>query len=300
MRLGLYNSCLLEWEPERLLGWAAANGFSAVELHAGPRYRHVDWRAVADGRTGPLLEAQERHGVRICGLMYGALGFLSPDPVQREQAVADVEILLRAARRSGIALVSTFTGRDPALTLEQNLEAFGEVFPRVADLAERHGIDLAFENCPMFQVWPWIHNIAISPALWRRMFELVPSPRLGLNLDPSHLVWQGVDWRPALTEFRDRLKLVQAKDTEVLPEVKRDEGILTPRWWRHRIPGEGMIDWRAFLSAVRAAGYDGIVSVEHEDPRYEGSEDRVLEGVLKASAHLVPLLRDEGGPVPGL
>lgn len=286
MRLGLYNSCLLEWEPEHLLSWAAANGFAAVELHGGPGYRQVDWQAVADGRSDPLLDAQERHGVRICGLMYGPLNFLSPDLAEGKRALADLEVMLRAARRCGVPLVSTFTGRDPARTLEENLERFAEVFPRVADLAEGHGVDVAFENCPMFHDWPWRHNIAVSPAAWRRMFQLVPSPRLGLNLDPSHLVWQGIDWRPALTEFGDRLKLVQAKDTEVLPDVQSDEGILTPGWWRHRIAGEGMIDWEAFLSAVRQAGYDGDVSLEHEDPLYSGSQERILVGVRKARDHL--------------
>jgi sugar phosphate isomerase/epimerase len=285
MRIGVYNSCLLDWDLDRTLGWAAANGLAAVEVHAGPRYRHVDWRAVARGGPNPLVEAQSRHGVRICGLMYGALGFLAPDPRRRRAALEELEVLLRAARASEVPVVSTFTGRDPSLTLEQNLEEYARVFPRVAELAERHQVDVAFENCPMYEQWPWVHNIAVSPAIWQEQFRLVPSQRLGLNLDPSHLVWQGIDYVGAVQEFQDRIKLVQAKDTEVLDDVLRTEGMLTLRWWRHRIPGEGLIDWRSFLGALAAVGYDGTVSIEHEDPTRSGPA-AVVEGVLLAKRHL--------------
>jgi sugar phosphate isomerase/epimerase len=222
--------------------------------------------------------------------MYGALNFLSADPAERQAAFERLEILLTAARRCGVPVVSTFTGRDPRLTLEQNLERSRDILRRIADLAEQHAVDVAFENCPMFHVWPWVHNIAVSPAMWRGIFEVAASPRIGLNFDPSHLVWQGIDYLGALGEFRDRLKIVQAKDTEVLAAVQRDEGMLSLRWWRHRIPGEGSIDWAAFVARLRAVGYDSVVSIEHEDPLYEGSEERVLEGLARTKAHLEPLL----------
>jgi sugar phosphate isomerase/epimerase len=161
---------------------------------------------------------------------------------------------------------------------------------RIADLAERYSVDVAFENCPMFQSWPWVHNIAVSPAMWRQLFEVAASPRVGLNFDPSHLVWQGIDYLAAVDEFRHRIKIVQAKDTEVLNNVQREAGMLSLRWWRHRIPGEGSIDWPAFVDRLRQAGYDSVLSIEHEDPLYEGSEERVLEGLSRTRAHLDPLL----------
>ncbi len=126
--------------------------------------------------------------------------------------------------------------------------------------------------------------------MWRSLFEVVRSPRVGLNFDPSHLVWQGIDYLAAVDEFAKRIKIVQAKDTEILPDVQRDEGMLSLRWWRHRIPGEGMIDWRAFIQRLRSAGYDTILSIEHEDPLYEGNEDMVLRGLARTRAHLDPLL----------
>jgi sugar phosphate isomerase/epimerase len=286
MDIGLYNTCVLDWDLDALLGWAREEDLAAVELHAGPRYRHLDWQAIADGRENPLVDAQERHGVRVCGLMYGRLGFLTPDPDEPGRSLAYLDTLLAAAARSGVPVVSTFTGRDPARTLDENLEAYAAVMPRVAELAERHQVDVAFENCPMYEFWPPDHNIAVSPAIWREQFRLVPSARLGLELDPSHLVWQGIDVLRVVEEFAGRIKMVQAKDTEVLRDVLRDEGMLTLRWWRHRVPGEGMVDWPSFLAALRRAGYDGAVTIEHEDPVHSGSEERVLEGVRSARDHL--------------
>ena len=126
--------------------------------------------------------------------------------------------------------------------------------------------------------------------MWRLLFEVMSSARVGLNFDPSHLVWQGIDYVGALDEFSGRIKIVQAKDTEIQKEIQRDEGMLSLRWWRHRIPGEGMIDWSAFLNRLRQVGYDSVVSIEHEDPLYADCEERVLEGLSRTRAHLDPLL----------
>jgi sugar phosphate isomerase/epimerase len=290
MQIGIYNSCLLEWDLDRFLSWAAEQGYAGVELHGGPRFRHVDWDAIAAGRQNPLVDAQMKYSVRVCGLMYGALNFLSPDPDQKDAAFSRLETLLKAAKFSEVPLVSTFTGRDPSLTLEQNLERNTDRLRRIADLADHYGVDIGFENCPMYHLWPWVHNIAVSPAMWRQLFEIMSSQHIGLNFDPSHLVWQGIDYLAALDAFRDRIKIVQAKDTEILKDVQRDEGMLSLRWWRHRIPGEGSIDWSALIGRLRQTGYESVLSIEHEDPLYEGSEERVLQGLSKTRAHLDPLL----------
>src|SRR5690349_20435879 len=144
MHIGLYNSCLLEWNVDRLLSWAAYHGYVGVELHAGPRFRHDDWDAVANGRSNPVIDAQTKYPVRVCGLMYGPLNFLSPDQGERDAAFARLETLLRAARRSGVPLVSTFTGRDAGLTLEQNVDRYADRLRRIAELAEQYEVDVAF------------------------------------------------------------------------------------------------------------------------------------------------------------
>ncbi|GGD61619.1 sugar phosphate isomerase/epimerase family protein [Paenibacillus nasutitermitis] len=287
MKIGFYNSCFMEWEIERTFAWAKENGFHGIEIHGGPRYKHVDWREVAEGRcTSSIMQAQEKFGIPITGIMFGVLPFLSPEEAKRIEALQYIETLLQAASRLGVKVVSTFTGRDPAKTLEENLELYGQVFPKVADMAERYGVKLAFENCPMYEFWPPVYNIAVSPYMWRELFARVPSPALGLNIDPSHLIWQGIDIAEAIHAFKDRIVLAQAKDTELLPGVMRDQGMLTLRWWRHRIPGQGNVDWNAFITALHEISYDGILSIEHEDPVWSGSDDKVARGLLLAQKHL--------------
>ncbi len=293
-KIGFNNACLMTWELGRLFEWAADHHWPVVELHGSPRYRHVDWGAIADGRENPVAEARLQSDVDVAGIMCGLLPFLSPDPSERQRAASYLEVLLRAANRCEIPVVSTFTGRDPSKTLEQNLVAFAEVFPPLVDMAERYGVRLAFENCPMYEFWPNDANIAVSPSMWREIFALVPSEMLGLNLDPSHLVWQGIDSTRAVHEFRDRIWLVQAKDTERLPGVLADEGMLTLRWWRHRVPGQGDIDWTKFLTALFEASYSGPLIIEHEDPVWSGTDERVIRGLEIGRANLARFTGSRG------
>ena len=286
MKIGFYNSCLMDWDLDKTFGWARDHGFEGLELYGGPRYPYVSWEEIASGKTNPLLEAQERYGIPVAGLMFGALPFLSPDESERKEALQYLEVLLRAASRSNVEVVSTFTGRDPLKTLDENLDLYAEVFPQVAEMAERYEVNLAFENCPMYEYWPPVHNIAVSPVIWNEMFVRVPSERFGLNLDPSHLVWQGVDYAQAVRDFEDRIWLAQAKDTEVLHRVLREEGMLTLRWWRHRIPGQGDVRWDKFVSSLHEAGYEGVLSIEHEDPVWTGSDEKVTRGLLLARSYL--------------
>ena len=286
MEIGFYNSCLLDWDLDKTFGWARENGFAGVELHGGPRYAYVPWKEIASGKSNPLADVQERYELPVTGIMYGGMHFLSPEEKKREGAFNHLEMLLGVAARSEIGLVSIFTGRDPLKTLEENLETYSEVFPVVAELADRYEVDLAFENCPMYEFWPPVHNIAVSPVIWAEMFERVPSRRFGLNLDPSHLVWQGIDYAQAALDFKDRIWLAQAKDTEVLDRVLREEGMLTLRWWRHRVPGQGDVCWDKFVSALHEAGYEGVLSIEHEDPVWSGSIEKVTRGLLSSRDHL--------------
>lgn len=287
MKIGIYQSCFMNWELEKTFAWAKENGFYGIEVHGGPRYKFVNWKEQAEGKdTAGLAKLQEKYDMPIIGIMFGALPFLSPDPDQRKEAVDNVEILIKAAAHAGIKVVSTFTGRDPMKTVEENLDLFEEVFPKVAEIAEKHNVFLALENCPMYEFWPPVYNIAVSPFLWRELFNRVPSPALKLNVDPSHLVWQGIDYAQAVLDFKDRIVIAQAKDTEVLPNVLRNEGMLTMKWWRHRIPGQGDVDWNKFITALYEIGYDGVLSIEHEDPIWTGTEEKVKKGLLLAKRHL--------------
>jgi sugar phosphate isomerase/epimerase len=286
VRVGFNNACLPGWDLARTFTWAAEHDWAAVELHGGKRYSHIDWKAIAAGRENPIAEEQARTGVAVAGIMHGLLPFLSLDPREKEMAATELETLLLAAKRSEIPVVSTFTGRDPSKTLEESVELLPEVFGPLLRRAEELDVKLAFENCPMYEFWPHDANVAVAPSLWQAIFDVLPSPQLGLNLDPSHLVWQGIDVVRSVREFGSKIWLVQAKDTETLRDVLEREGMLTLRWWRHRLPGHGELDWVGFLSALREVAYQGPVIIEHEDPLWLADEDSVVEGLTLARAFL--------------
>ncbi len=289
MRLGLYHTAMLALEPEALFAWLRAHHFTDVELHGGPRYRAIDWKRVASGDE-TLREAAARQGVTIWDIMDGSLNFLHPQREVRQAAVSHARTLIKAARVLGAISVSVFTGRDPLKTIDENLEILPAALDPVLEAADEAGIYLALENCPMAHDWPPRFNIAISPRRWREIFERIPHQALGLNFDPSHLVWQGIDYVAAVHEFGSRIILAQAKDSEILPQKVREQGILDPDFWRHRIPGQGDIDWGRLLSALVEVGYQRPLFIEQEDPFFEGELHRVEAGIEATQQYLAPRL----------
>ena len=173
----------------------------------------------------------------------------------------------------------------------ENFNTFVRVFGPVIEHAERRGVKIAAENCPFVGI-----NLAYSPEIWRRMFEVFPSDNFGLCFDPSHLVWLGIDYLRALREFGDRVFYVHAKDAEILSEGLYNHGILDKvfdkksewdsGWWRYRLPGLGEVDWARFISLLAEIGYDGIISIEHEDPVYEGTAELTKKGLILGQRHI--------------
>ena len=211
-----------------------------------------------------------------CGLEISAVGHypnhLDPDPERRREHAEYFLKLIDAASLLGAPVVCTFAGRDPARSIEDNIEDFKRHFEPLVERAAERGVKIAFENCPGG------HNIAISPYAWELMFKAIDSPVVGLEFDPSHLVWQGIDYVKAVYEFGERIYHVHAKDTEIIrPELER-KGIFGSGWWRYRIPGWGEVDWRRFVAALLDVGYEGNLDIEHEDPVFHG--ERFKEGLL--------------------
>ncbi len=286
MELGLYHSCFMDWPLETLYSWMADRDYHYVEIHGGPRYRHISWNEVALGHDKAIRTLGERHGIKIVDIMYGGLNFLSPDAGERRSAQEYAKMLLTAAQYLDIPSISIFTGRNPLLDLDENLRQLPDALAPILAIAEKRGVRVALENCPMAHDWPPQYNIAINPAIWREIFAAIPSDVLGLNFDPSHLVWQGIDYVHAVNAFKDRIVLAQAKDSEILPHVQREAGILDAQFWRHRIPGQGDVDWNRFMAALVDSGYQGPLVIEHEDPFYEGSVEAVQAGLDLTRAHL--------------
>lgn len=304
---GFLTACLPGEPLERVASWASENGFKALELAAWPDEPGRPWQAhhvpargfdrrAADAMLGLLAEA----GLSISALAYYENN-LHPDPGVRAGTLGHLHAVIDAASLLGVELVGTFAGARPDRTPKENVREIGEVFGPLVEYAAARNVRLMIENCPMEN---WVQfglpgNYAFSPELWDAVFDAVGSERLGLNLDPSHLHWLGIDPARAVRDYADRIFHVHAKDAEVLPEGRQRFSILANQlgdnpwvsgWWRYRIPGSGAVDWAGFLGALREAGYDGSVSIEHEDPSYEGSPEAVREGLRVGLGFLAPLL----------
>ncbi len=264
---------------------AARLGFDAVELNVAA----FGVAGTGDLDTAKITEAKtlcEQHGIAISALAYYDVAF-NPPPAG---AITDAyRRVFDAAATLGVNTVASMSGFDPDRNWKGNIALFAERFGPVADLAEQRGMRVAFENWMGFGgALPFRPvNMGGSPDTWDAWFEAVPSRALGLEFDPSHLHWQGIDYLRALSEYRDRVYHVHAKDTQMFPE-RRYRGGVNGQYYRFRIPGYGEIDWTAFISLLGEIGYDGGIAIEHEDEVYWG--DRFDEGLVRGHAVLSPLI----------
>ena len=188
-------------------------------------------------------------------------------------------------------MVTTFIGRDQNKTIEDNLEIYKSVWPPIIAWAESLGVKVAIENCPMLftrDQWPGGQNLAVSPRIWREMFRLIPSSSFGLNFDPSHFVWQMMDYVRPLEEFKDRIFHVHLKDIKLYPDRLNDVGTLAYPldYMSPKLPGLGDVNWSHFISALRDIGYDGFTCVEVEDRSFEGSREKILDSLELAAEYL--------------
>jgi sugar phosphate isomerase/epimerase len=171
-------------------------------------------------------------------------------------------------------VVNTFIGRDPAKSLDENFKKFTAVWPEIVTFAESKGVKIGIENCPMFftmDEWPGGKNLATSPAIWRRMFAEIPSKNFGLNYDPSHLLWQQIDYVKPIYEFKEHIFHVHVKDAKVRKDQLDEVGILATPLEYHtpKLPGLGEVNWGRFVSALTDIGYDGSACIEVEDRSFE-------------------------------
>lgn len=300
MKLGFVSAILAELSLEQVLGFAAEAGFSSVEVMCWPpgkadrRYSgvtHLDVSTFGTDDVQRVLELTARYGVAISGLGYYP-NPLSADAVESEIAVAHLHRLIDASAALGINVVNSFIGRDPAKSVEANWPRFLEVWLPLIGHAQERGVRVGIENCPMLfsqDEWPGGKNLATTPSVWRRMFDAIPSKSLGLNYDPSHMIWQQMDYLGPLAEFRDRLVHIHAKDARIERKALDDHGVLSyPKLWHTpKLPGMGDIHWGAFLGALADAGYDGHVAIEVEDRAFEGSIEKRKESLVISRRHML-------------
>jgi sugar phosphate isomerase/epimerase len=302
--------------PERSLeevaAWAGAHGYEALELAAWPRLgdrpftaSHLAAERFDEREAERVLTILDNNGLALSALAYYDNN-LDPDPAARAANHAHVRVCIDAAALLGGVPVGTFVGRDPGRSVAENLREAERVLPPLVDHAGERGVKLMIENCVM-EGWTLDGspgNLAYSPELWEWMFSL----GLHLNFDPSHLLWLGIDPVAALRPYVANVAHAHAKDAETFPERRNHYGFfgrLGERerdpwdmgWWRYRVPGLGQVDFRGYVDALYEGGFDGVLSVEHEDPVWGGSPEKVEQGLRIAHRTLRELILDEEGGV---
>jgi sugar phosphate isomerase/epimerase len=286
MQLGFVTAILGDLSFQEVLAFAADEGFACVELMCWPPGGETDRRYAGVTHLDVLkcCDDEQAHHIRdllrIHGVAVSALGYypnpLDPDPEHRRVVTDHLRRVIDVAAILEIGMVTTFIGRDRKLTPEANLPRLREIWPPLVAHAAERGVTLALENCPMLfshDEWPGGNNLMSTPALWRRIFEELPSPRLGLNFDPSHLLWQQIDAVRAIREFGSKIVHVHAKDERIDRDRLYEHGVSGVGWHTPKLPGLGEVDWPAFFAALTDVDYRGAVCIEVEDRAYEGSLD---------------------------
>jgi sugar phosphate isomerase/epimerase len=302
MRLGYVTAILPDWTLEQHLQFAADEGFDSIEVMCWPvgkaerRYAgvtHIDVTNFGPADAEHIRSLLRQYPVRISSLGYYP-NPLTADAGERATYVEHIRKVIAASALIGVNVMTTFVGRDPSRSIEDQWGDFEETWKPIIAFAEDQGVKVGIENCPMLfslDEWPGGKNLAISPEVWRRMFASIPSAQWGLNFDPSHLIWQHIDYLRALKEFGERLVHVHAKDTRIDADLLYERGILGLKWHRPKLPGLGNVDWGAFFSVLNDVGYRGDVAIEVEDRAYEGSHEDVLTSIRQSKRYLEPFMR---------
>ena len=296
MYIGFLTGCLGALPLKEKAKWASEQGFKALELSCWPRVNTRDFSgSEIDVANFTQEEADEiksyfkEYGLTISSIAYYDNN-LDRDLEKRSFINNHFKKCVDAAVLLGVSAVGTFIGRNTDKSLEENFDEFEVVFKDLVEYAEEKGIQVVIENCPMtgWQAKGVPGTISYTPELWREMFKRVPNKNFGLNYDPSHLHSMLIDYITPIKEFGDRIFHVHAKDTEVFDDKLKTYGIFDKQlnvnqddygYWRYRMPGLGQVDFKSLIKELKEIGYDGVVSIEHEDPLYGGSEENVKEGL---------------------
>jgi sugar phosphate isomerase/epimerase len=303
MKLGIMTAALPGMKLPDLVKWAADSGFGMLEVACWPvgraerRYAgvtHIDVESLDKKKAKETRKLIAGHGLEISSLAFYP-NILGAEGDQRQYLINHLKKVVDAAVLLEVPIVGTFIGADQTKIAGENLEEYARVWPEIVKFAGDRGIKIAIENCPMVweQTWPGGQNVAYSPAIWTRMFEIVPDENFGLNFDPSHLIWQFIDEIRPITDFRDRIFHVHAKDMRIDREMLYQDGTLGNgfRWAIPRLPGLGEVRWPDFFAALYAIGYDYVVSIEHEDRAFEKTEDLVKRGFYLTRDVLMPYIK---------
>lgn len=303
-KLGFVSAILADFGFEHVINFASNHGFQTVEMMCWPaqngdsrRYAgvtHIDVEKLDERQIKYIQHYTKEHKVSISGLGYYP-NPLDADPKKSEFYIEHIKKIIRACNALNVPVMNTFVGRNPKLNVEDNLILFKKLWQPIIETAEKEGIKIGIENCPMWftnDEWPAGKNLATTPAIWDRIFEIFPTPLLGLNYDPSHLVWQMMDEIKPIYNYKDRLHHIHLKDVKVYKDKLDRVGIMANPLEYHspKLPGLGDVRWREFFAALTDVRYRGPVVIEVEDKAYEGSIDDVTSAILTSRNYVKQFL----------
>ena len=304
MKLGFLTAPFPTRTLQGVADWAAANSFSALEICCWPKQEgaarryagvcHIDVDGLSEARGKDIVGDLSSRGIEISALAYYP-NPLHPEAGHRRDVIDHLKKVITAASMMDVGVVTTFIGADPAKPLAENWSEATQVWPEIIGHATDSGVKIAIENCPMIfstDEWPSGNNLAYAPSIWRTMLEEFGTT-VGLNFDPSHLVWQMIDIQTSIEEFGERFYHVHAKDLEIDQQGLFEHGILSlgMGWQIPRLPGLGEVDWGEFFGALYRVGYDNVISIEHEDRAFEADDDLIERGFLLARDVLAPYVK---------
>ena len=300
MKFGLLTAILDGMEFKEVVDFAAENNLECLEVACWPatggakrRYAgvcHIDAENLTGEEAAEITSYLKEKGVVISSLGYYP-NTMDPDLEKRKTYIDHIHALIDASAMLGVNMVTTFLGRDPQMTVEENLELVKEVWPPIIQHAEKKGVKIAIENCPMWftkDEWPGGQNLMTSPANWRKVFAILDSPNFGINYDPSHFVWQQIDYIKPIYEFKDRIFHVHYKDIKLYADKLADVGVMAYplEYMTPKIPGLGDVDWGKYVSALTDIRYNGNSVIEVEDKAFEGSLEDAKKAVILSAKYL--------------
>lgn len=299
MKLGLVSAILADYSFEEMIDTVSKLGFECVEIACWPsgkaerRYAgvsHINVDGLDEVKRDYILDYCAKRGVTISALAFYP-NTLDGDPVKRAANIEHLKRVIRAAATLGVNMVTTFIGRVQDKSVEENLDEVARVWPEIMALAEDLGVKVAIENCPMLfgrDQWPGGQNLMTTPVIWRQVFDIVKSPNLGINYDPSHFVWQMIDYVAPLYEFKDRIFHVHFKDIKLYPDKLRRCGTMAYPldYMSPKLPGLGDVDWGAYCSALTDIGYDGFACIEVEDKAFEAGRESILKSITLSKRYI--------------
>lgn len=299
VKMGFVSAILADYTFEKVIDTAADMGFECVEVACWPkgtaerRYAgisHIDVESLTDEKAAYIKDYCKNKNVEISSLAFYP-NTIGNDLDMRSANVSHLYKVIDASAKLGVNMVTTFIGRNQYKSVEENIELFKEVWPPIISYAENKGVKIAIENCPMLfdeNQWPGGQNLFNSPKIWRKLFEIIPSENFGINLDPSHFIWQMMDYIKPVYEFRDKIFHVHFKDIKLHPDKLKEVGTLAYPldYMSPKIPGLGDVNWGAYVSALTDIGYNGYACIEIEDRAFEENEERVLASIKLSKRYL--------------